>query len=139
MSASEVASNPFWYAKPTAALTSRDRLSICVPAMCISPSTNLDMTGVGKPVKSSGLLLASRGEPLDLFAAVGWRQCVTIDHRNACSGWVSARALSADDTKVCSIPRLCCGRLTMQCEPTPSAALESCSPRSAQEIENYHE
>src|SRR5882762_7536405 len=78
-------------------------------------------------------------EPLDLFAAVGWRQCVTIDHRNACSGWVSARALSADDTKVCSIPRLCCGRLTMQCEPTPSAALESCSPRSAQEIENYHE
>jgi len=45
MSASEVASNPFWYAKPTAALTSRDRLSICVLAMCISPSTNLDMTG----------------------------------------------------------------------------------------------
>src|SRR5260370_41196570 len=45
MSASEVASTPFWYAKPTAALTSRDRLSICVLAMCISPSTNLDMTG----------------------------------------------------------------------------------------------
>src|SRR6266853_5963641 len=45
MSASEVAANPFWYAKPTAALTSRDRLSICVLAMHISPSSNLDTTG----------------------------------------------------------------------------------------------
>jgi hypothetical protein len=30
-----VAPNPFWYAKPTAALTSRDRLSICVLAMFV--------------------------------------------------------------------------------------------------------
>jgi hypothetical protein len=38
MSASEVAPNPFWYAKPTAALTSRDRLSICVLAMFVPKS-----------------------------------------------------------------------------------------------------
>src|SRR6266481_898846 len=53
MSASEVASNPFWYVNSTAALSSRDRLSIFVLAMCISPSTNLDMMGTGKPVKSA--------------------------------------------------------------------------------------
>jgi hypothetical protein len=47
-----VAPNPFWYAKPTAALTSRDRLSICVLAMFVHKSVNqLSMTGVGKPVK----------------------------------------------------------------------------------------
>src|SRR6266403_2418806 len=38
MSASEVPPNPFWYAKPTAALTSRDRLSICVLAMVLEVS-----------------------------------------------------------------------------------------------------
>src|SRR5260370_33318943 len=53
MSASEVASNPFWYVNSTAALSSRDRLSIFVLAICISPSTNLDMMGTGKPVKSA--------------------------------------------------------------------------------------
>src|SRR6266851_5089800 len=53
MSASEVAPNPFWYAKPTAALTSRDRLSICVLAMFVHKSVHqLSMTGIGKPVKS---------------------------------------------------------------------------------------
>src|SRR6266849_9600395 len=52
MSASEVAPNPFWYAKPTAALTSRDRLSICVLAMFAPKSVNqLYITGVGRPVK----------------------------------------------------------------------------------------
>jgi hypothetical protein len=35
-----VAPNPFWYAKPTAALTSRDRLSIGVPAMFVLKSGN---------------------------------------------------------------------------------------------------
>src|SRR6202171_3344923 len=56
MSASEVASNPFWYVNSTAALSSRDRLSIFVLAMCISPSTNLDMMGTGKPVKSAAFI-----------------------------------------------------------------------------------
>src|ERR1700693_697718 len=52
MSASEVAPNPFWYAKLTAALTSRDRLSICVLAMFLRKSViQLNMTGVGKLVK----------------------------------------------------------------------------------------
>src|SRR6266404_2634727 len=52
MSASEVAPNPFWYAKPTAALTSRDRLSICVLAIFVPKSVNqLFITGVGRPVK----------------------------------------------------------------------------------------
>src|SRR6266566_122415 len=52
MSASEVAPNPFWYAKSTAALTSRDRLSICVLAMFVPKSVNqLYVTGVGRPVK----------------------------------------------------------------------------------------
>src|SRR5712691_11920862 len=52
MSASEVAPNPFWYAKPTAALTSRDRLSICVLAMFVPKSVNqLYITRVGRPVK----------------------------------------------------------------------------------------
>jgi hypothetical protein len=40
MSASEVAPNPFWYAKPTAALTSRDRLSTCVLAMFVHKAVN---------------------------------------------------------------------------------------------------
>src|SRR5882762_242042 len=52
MSASEVAPNPFWYAKLTAALTSRDRLSICVLAMFVHQSVDqLSMVGVGKRVK----------------------------------------------------------------------------------------
>src|SRR4029077_13444935 len=54
MSASEVAPNPFWYAKLTAALTSCDRLSICVLAMFVPKSVNqLYVTGVGKSVKPS--------------------------------------------------------------------------------------
>src|SRR6202043_2516379 len=53
MSASEVASNPFRYVNSTAGPRSRDRLSIFVPAICISPSTYLDMMGTGKPVKSA--------------------------------------------------------------------------------------
>src|SRR5258708_34866713 len=53
MSASEVAPNPFWYAKPTAALTSRDRLSICVLAMFVHKSvTQLSMAGIRKNGKS---------------------------------------------------------------------------------------
>src|SRR5712691_8328314 len=52
MSASEVAPNPFWYAKSTAALSSRDRLSICVLAMFAHKSANrLNMVGIGEPVK----------------------------------------------------------------------------------------
>ena len=52
VSASEVAPNPFWYAKSTAALTSRDRLSICVLAMFGRKSViQLNMTWVGRPVK----------------------------------------------------------------------------------------
>src|SRR5580704_11937753 len=52
MSASEVAPNPFWYAKLTAAQTSRDCLSICVLAMLVCKSViQLNMTSVGKPVK----------------------------------------------------------------------------------------
>src|SRR6266403_1520819 len=54
MSASEVAPNPFWYAKSTAALSSRDRLSICVLAMFAHKSANrLNMVGIGEPVKPS--------------------------------------------------------------------------------------
>src|ERR1700686_1249717 len=46
MSASEVAPNPFRYAKLTAALTSRDRLSICVLAMFVhKPVTQLGCGG----------------------------------------------------------------------------------------------
>src|ERR1700722_10628070 len=52
MSASEVAPNPFWYAKPTAALSSRDRLSIRVLAMfALKLVIQLSMRGIGKPVK----------------------------------------------------------------------------------------
>src|SRR6266404_926798 len=64
MSASEVASNPFWYVNSTAALSSRDRLSIFVLAMCISPSTNLDMTGGRQTCQA--LRLAS-GQPRSLI------------------------------------------------------------------------
>src|SRR3984893_6375906 len=56
MSASEGASNPFRYVNSIAALSSRDRLSIFVLAMCISPATNLDMMGTGKPVKSAAFI-----------------------------------------------------------------------------------
>src|SRR4029077_10437514 len=55
MSASEVAPNPFWYAKPTAALTSRDRLSIGVIAMFVSQSTN-PVVGIRKSVKPPACL-----------------------------------------------------------------------------------
>src|ERR1700730_3508628 len=78
MSASDVASNPFWYAKPTAALTSRDRLSICVLAMCISPSTNLDMMGVRKPVKPS----AAVPDPDVPDRAFECGQCRSLLHRS---------------------------------------------------------
>src|ERR1700692_89443 len=55
MSASEVSPNPFWYAKLTAALTSRDRLSICVLVMFAHKSVNqLNMTKISKPVKHWG-------------------------------------------------------------------------------------
>ena len=48
--------NPFWYAMPTAALTSRDRLSICVLAMlCISQSPN-SIGRIDKPVKPPACL-----------------------------------------------------------------------------------
>jgi hypothetical protein len=47
-----VAPNPFWYAKSIAALTSRDRLSICVLVMFAHKSVNqLNMTRISKPVK----------------------------------------------------------------------------------------
>src|SRR6266481_5285410 len=73
MSASEVAPNPFWYAKPTAALTSRDRLSICVLAMLVPKSVNqLYLTGVGRPVKPPAwfwLVLAGRS-PLSIGAQI---------------------------------------------------------------------
>src|ERR1700732_963473 len=52
MSASEVAPNPFWYAKSIAALTSRDRLSICVLVMFAHESVKqLSVTRISKPVK----------------------------------------------------------------------------------------
>ena len=54
MSASEVAPNPFWYAKSTAALTSRDRLSICILVMSVHQSVNqLSMTGIGQTCQAS--------------------------------------------------------------------------------------
>src|SRR5579862_5102039 len=57
MSASEVSPNPFWYAKLTAAVTSRDRLSICVLAMFTHKSVNqLSMAGIGEICQASGLL-----------------------------------------------------------------------------------
>src|SRR5882762_4279844 len=66
MSASEVAPNPFWYAKSTAALTSRDRLSICVLAMFVHKSVNkLSMAGTGKPVKP----LSTSATPCELTTA----------------------------------------------------------------------
>jgi hypothetical protein len=52
MSASEVAPNPFWYAKSIAALTSRDRLSMCVLVMFAHESVNqLSMMKISKAVK----------------------------------------------------------------------------------------
>src|SRR5258707_11021991 len=62
MSASEVSPNPFWYAKLTAASTSRDRLSICVLAMFVHKSVDqLSMSRVGKPVKPLQALTLMRG------------------------------------------------------------------------------
>jgi hypothetical protein len=53
-----VAPNPFWYAKSIAALTSRDRLSICVLVMFAHKSVNqLNMTRIGKPVKPPACFL----------------------------------------------------------------------------------
>src|SRR5258708_1342760 len=70
MSASEVAPNPFWYAKPTAALTSRDRLSICVLAMFAPKSVNqLAHNGGRQACQASGLVLASR-TPLSIGAQI---------------------------------------------------------------------
>src|SRR6267378_1630101 len=58
MSASEVAPNPFWYAKSIAALTSRDRLSICVLVMFAHKSVNqLSVTRISKPVKPPACFL----------------------------------------------------------------------------------
>src|ERR1700730_10064148 len=52
MSASEVAPNPFWYAKSIAALTSRDRLSICALVMFAHKSVDqLSIAEMSKPVK----------------------------------------------------------------------------------------
>src|SRR5882757_873787 len=66
MSASEVSPNPFWYAKLTAALTSRDRLSICVLAMFVHKSVDqLSMSRVGKPVKPPACQQAVAGVGAD--------------------------------------------------------------------------
>jgi hypothetical protein len=100
MSASEVAPNPFWYAKSTAALTSRDRLSIGVLAMLrISQFSNLDIGG-RQPCQASGLLLASpvlRPNGLSVAAEVASEWLVLqrnkIDHGMAEMG-------SKGDTKV---------------------------------------
>src|SRR5216684_6682202 len=70
MSASEVAPNPFWYAKSTAALSSRDRLSICVLAMFAPKSVNqLVHNGGRQACQASGLVLASR-TPLSIGAQI---------------------------------------------------------------------
>src|SRR6202030_4013208 len=67
MSASEVAPNPFWYAKSIAALTSRDRLSICVLGMFAHKSVNqLSMTRIGKPVKPPACCHLTNQPPLSL-------------------------------------------------------------------------
>src|SRR6266404_3258726 len=80
MSASEVASNPFWYAKPTAALTSRDRLSICVLAMCYKSVNQLTMPRVGKDVKL-GIAVAGRDGLNCLMQTVNRRRGLTSVRR----------------------------------------------------------
>src|SRR6267142_5297081 len=68
MSASEVAPNPFWYAKSTAALTSRDRLSICVLAMFLPKSVNqLHLRGSAGPVKPWAWMKADVGPDRDVI------------------------------------------------------------------------
>src|SRR6266478_6129058 len=71
MSASEVSRNPFWYAKLTAALTSRDRLSICVLAMFVHKSVDqLSMARIGKPVKPPACLRHKRQIGRGLWGAM---------------------------------------------------------------------
>src|SRR5260370_15474177 len=66
MSGREVAPNPFWFGKLTAALISRDRLSICVLAMFVHKSVDqLSMAGIGKTVKPPACFRLSRARDGD--------------------------------------------------------------------------
>src|ERR1700682_3587872 len=111
MSASEVAPNPFWYAKPTAALSSRDRLSICVLAMCVSPSTNLGILGVEQICQA---LRRSAADPSVIH--IGWDHALQRGRRRR-SEWDGPHsALNAPALKELAPPR----RLLRACHAVPA-------------------